>query len=64
MLASSGKLSNFASRGYRLSPHLSYSEGGDESDDEELAEIVRSLSTNESSPERDSSQLQASATSS
>lgn len=44
LLAATGKMQAYRSRGYRMSPHLSYSEGNEE-DDEELAEIVRNLST-------------------
>ncbi|XP_034335165.2 CTP synthase 1-like [Crassostrea angulata] len=44
LLAATGKMQAYRSRGYRMSPHLSYSEGNEE-DDEELAEIVRNIST-------------------
>lgn len=42
LLASTGKLQSYAVRGYRLSPHLSYSEGNN-SDDDELLEIAGNL---------------------
>ncbi|KAK3098119.1 hypothetical protein FSP39_016291 [Pinctada imbricata] len=41
LLASTGKMANYKSRGFRTSPHLSYSEGDDE--DEEIARIVADL---------------------
>lgn len=51
LLASCGKLANYASRGYRLSPHLSYTEG-DNSEDEEITSIIRNLQvTSSSSPD-------------
>lgn len=39
LLASTGKLSTYVTRGFRLSPHLSYSEGNDEELDEEIAKL-------------------------
>ncbi|XP_071133688.1 CTP synthase 2-like [Mytilus edulis] len=39
LLASTGKLSTYVTRGFRLSPHLSYSEGNDEELDEEIAQL-------------------------
>ena len=39
LLASTGKLSTYVNRGFRLSPHLSYSEGNDEELEQELAEL-------------------------
>ena len=38
-----------------MSPHLSYSEGNDGEEDEELAEIVRNLSTEDPKEAKDSS---------
>jgi CTP synthase len=35
LLASTGKMQDYRSRGYRMSPHLSYSEGNDSSDDDD-----------------------------
>ncbi|XP_056014759.1 CTP synthase 1-like isoform X2 [Ostrea edulis] len=43
LLASTGKMQAYRSRGYRMSPHLSYSEGNESSDDE-ISEIVKNLS--------------------
>ena len=55
LLAATGKMQAYRSRGYRMSPHLSYSEGNDGEEDEELAEIVRNLSTEDAKEAKDSS---------
>ena len=45
-MASCGKLQGFANRGFRKSPHMSYSEGDS---DEEVAELVGDLKVEDSS---------------
>ena len=55
LLAATGKMQAYRSRGYRMSPHLSYSEGNDGEEDEELAEIVQNLSTEDTKDAKDSS---------
>lgn len=44
LLASCGRLQNFANRGFRLSPRLSYSED-DLSDDDELVDLSSNMSS-------------------
>ena len=46
LLASSGKLQGFANRGFRKSPHMSYSED-EASDDEEIVKITENLKVQE-----------------
>lgn len=47
LLASSGKLQGFANRGFRKSPHMSYSED-EASDEEEIVKITKDLRLEES----------------